>query len=237
MRTAIAGVLLFLSSAVPAAEFKLAGDQLIISGLYDDTELARVRDFIKSDGERIRTVVLRDLGSRGVNNIQNMILIAGLFTERGWRTAVSGFCNTTCFYLFLGGVERQFTDDRPGLQTRVAIGGTVWMTDSTRFTRMEKDKPSAPANSFYRSWMKQRTGGKLSDELLDKVLPLDDREPSYLQLYDASRLKRSDGVSVIHCPKGADPNRRWLECAKIAGTDVYREGIVTSKELLRSNDR
>jgi hypothetical protein len=134
-------------------------------------------------------------------------------------------------------VERHFTDDRPGLQTRVAIGGTVWMTDSTRFTRMEKDKPSAPANSFYRSWMKQRTDGKLSDELLDKVLPLDDREPSYLQLYDASRLKRSDGVSVIHCPKGANPNRRWLECAKIAGTDVYSEGIVTSKELLRSNDR
>jgi hypothetical protein len=237
MRTAIAGVLLFLSSAVPAADFKLAGDQLIISGFYDDTELARVRDFVKSDGERIGTVILRDLDSRGVNNIQNMILIAGLFTERGWRTAVSGFCNATCFYLFMGGVERHFTDDKPGLQTRVTIGGTVWLKDSARFTRMEKDKPSTSGNAIRRAWMKQRTDGKLSDELLDKVLPLDDREPSYLQLYDASRLNRPDGVSVIHCPKGANPSRRWLECTKIAGTDVYREGIVTSRELLRSNDR
>jgi hypothetical protein len=237
MRAAIAGFFLFISGSVPAADFKLAGDQLIISGLYDGTELARVRDFIKSDGERIRTVVLRDLDSRGVNNIEDMILIAGLFTERGWRTAVSGFCYTSCFYLFMGGVERHFTDDRPGLQTRVAIGGTVWLTDSTRFTRMEKDKPSTRGNHFYRSWMKERTGGKLSDELLDRVLPLDDRAPSYLQLYDASRLNRADGVSVIHCQKGANPNRRWQECAKIAGTDAYREGIVTSKELLRSNDR
>ena len=237
MRTLVTGLLLILSGAVQAADFKLAGDQLIIGGFYDDTELARVRDFIKSDGERIRTVVLRDLDSRGVNNIENMILIAGLFTERGWRTAVSGFCYTSCFYLFMGGVERHFTDDKPGLQTRVAIGGTVWMTDSTRFTRMEKDKPSTRGNYFYRSWIKQRTGGKFSDELLEKVLPLDDRHPSYPQLYDASRLNRPDGVSVIHCPKGANPNRRWQECAKIAGTDVYREGIVTSKELLRSNDR
>ena len=76
----------------------------------------------------------------------------------------------------------------------------------------------------------------MSDALLDRVLPLDDREPGYLQLYDASRLKRADGVSVMYCLRGANPNRRWQECEKIPGTDVFREGIVTSRELLKSND-
>jgi hypothetical protein len=47
-------------------------------------------------------------------------------------------------------------------------------------------------------------------------------------------MPRAGQVSVFLCPIVKDGKRK---CEPIGGTDVYREGIASSVEVIRSNDR
>lgn len=231
-------MLLLFAVATPllATEAKVVGDQLILSGRASGNELVLVRDAIAEHGDRIRVVILRDHSGRTENS--DLMRTAELINERGWRTAISGFCGTACAYLFLGGVERHFTDDKSPGQTSVMFGSTNLVGDSRgrpNYNNYQAD-PSASGNFKFRQWIKSRTGGRMSESTLDRLF-LPDAGIRYLHFYDAKRLARKDGASVLYCDGKEAPAKRWAECEKIADLDAYKEGIVTSAELVRANDR
>ena len=237
MRILCAILCCLIAPSVPATEAKVVGDQLILSGRASGNELQLVRDAIAEHGDRIRTVILRDHSGRAENT--DLMRAADLFAERGWRTAVSGFCGTACSKLFLGGVERYFTDDMPPARTSIMFGSTNFIKDSfsvqTDRARLQGEG-SERHNFVIRQWFKTRTGDKISDATLDRLF-LSDGSVRYLHFYDSRRLRRKDGVSVLYCDGKEAPAKRWEACEKIADADAYREGIVTSSELIRSNDR
>lgn len=237
MRASIAILTALFTTSLAATEAKVVGDQLILSGRASGNELALVRDAIAEHGDRIKTVILRDHSGRAENT--DLMRAADLIAERGLRTAVSGFCGTACSKLFLGGVERQFTDDKPVAQTSVMFGSTTFIKDSTsvQTDRARLQGEGSERHNFQmRQWFKSRTSDRISDAALDRLF-LSDGSVRYLHFYDAKRLGRKDGVSVLYCDGKEAPAKRWTECEKIADLDAYREGIVTSSNLIRSNDR
>jgi hypothetical protein len=237
VRVAISLVLGFtFASSAAALEFTVVGDQAILSGNADGSELARIRDIASEHRNRIKVIVLRDIG--GISSIQTLKAAAELITDHGWRTAVSGYCGGSCAYLFLGGVERHFTDDKPAGFTQVALGGTIVAEESTHQPVRYKGDPYNRGNFLVRPWIKKKTGDRLDEKLLDRILGTNARPRSgFLHFFPSTGLRRKDGVSVFACTGKEDPKTKWEQCEKIAGTDAYKEGIVTSSELVHSNDR
>jgi hypothetical protein len=202
--------------------------QIIMSGAIDGGELARMRDILAEPAARaVDTVVLRDSPGGDYWTSQR---IAEMIRERGWRTAVSGYCFSGCALMFLGGRQRHFTDDKPVLQTQIAFHGTYYVVDGVGAQRGDLNPVTTHAA---RQWMKRHTEGRMSDAMLDRFesLPRSD----FIHFFDAGRLPRKDQPSVFVCPR--DKETKAHRCKPIAGTDAYREGIVTTSELIRSADR
>lgn len=237
MHSIRAMLLCCFATSVAATEVKVVGDQLILSGRASGNELALVRDAIAEHGDRIKVVILRDHSGRAENT--DLMRAADLFAERGWRTAVSGFCGTACSKLFLGGVERHFTDDKSPAQTSIMFGSTTFV-DYSKSMRTDinrrKGEGSDRHNFLLLQWIKTRTGDKISEATLERLF-VPGGDIRYLHFYDPKRLARPDTVSVLYCDGKEEPSKRWADCEKVADTDAYKDGIVTSSELIRSNDR
>lgn len=213
--------------AALAMDVKVVGDQVIMSGPIDGGELAKLHDVVADHGSsRVRTVVLRD--SPG-GDLWTSMRVGEFIRDKGWRTAVSGHCFSGCAIIFLGGVERQFTDDKPVLHTQLALHAAYFAIDSLRTT---KGDISRHATYDVVVWIKKHTGGRMSDSMLERFENLAKTE--VIVFFDAKRMPRSGQTSVITCSHAKEAG---IKCKPIAGTDVFREGIVTSAVLVRSNDR
>ena len=90
-----------------AMELKVVGNQLILSGPVVGDEPEKVREALASSPE-IDTVVLRN--SPG-GDAPAGYRVGEIFREHGLRTAVSGYCYSSCSRMFLGGSARYLTDD------------------------------------------------------------------------------------------------------------------------------
>jgi hypothetical protein len=100
-------ILGFLPTRAPGMELKIVGNQIILSGPVVGDEPEKVREALANSPE-IDTVVLRNSpGGDAPAGYQ----IGQMLRERGIRTAVSGYCYSSCSRMFLGGKTRYFTDD------------------------------------------------------------------------------------------------------------------------------
>src|SRR4051812_41131156 len=90
---------LFLPVPSIAMMMRTAGDQLILSAEVRGDELARVSGLL-ADHPEVRTVILRN--SPG-GDVPAGYALGELFRARGLRTAVSGYCYSSCSRMFLGG--------------------------------------------------------------------------------------------------------------------------------------
>jgi hypothetical protein len=122
---------------------------------------------------------------------------------------------------------RHFTDDKNIFQTQLGFHATYHVADSLRWSKGDRHGDTALA----RAWMTRFTDGKISAAMLDRFEKI--AQTDFLHFFDSNRLKRGDGVSIFTCPQRPDASRK---CQPVAGFDVYREGIATSTELVRSND-
>lgn len=228
LRSVCVATLSVAASSVAGMEIKVVGDQVIMSGAIDGSELARLRDAIAVSGAAaIKGVILRD--SPG-GDAWTALRVGELIREKGWITGVSGYCFSGCALMFLGGVERHFTDDKPALQTQVAFHATYNTADSLRaFGGSVNPEMTYKA----RHWIKDFTAGRLSDAMLDRFDRLEKTE--FVHFFDSRRLPRAGQPSVFVCSHAVnDPKQK---CRPVGGTDVYAEGIATSQVLMRSNDR
>ena len=150
--------------------------------------------------------------------------------DRGWKTAVSGYCFSGCAIVFLGGVERHFTDDKPYLQTQLAFHAAY---NSFAASGARQDSANNAASFTARQWTKKHSGGKLSHAMLDRFEKLEKTE--FVHFFDSRRVPRAGLPTAFVCSHAEpDPKKK---CRPLAGADVYREGIATFAELIRSNDR
>jgi len=221
-------VLLAFSVTVMAMETKVVGDQVIMSGPVDGSELARLRDVVaEHGGAGIRMVVLRD--SPG-GDLWTSTRVGEYIRDKGWRTAVSGYCFSACAIIFLGGLERHFTDDKQVSRNQLAFHATYHRIDGQHGFQNSVNEQTTYTTMH---WIKTHSGGKLSDAMLNRFEKLEKTE--FVHFFDSSRSIRPGQTSVYVCSHAEkDPKKK---CKPIAGTDVFQEGIVTSPVLVRSNDQ
>ena len=110
--TGLAAILLVITSAFLrmrplAMELKIVGNQIILSGPVVGDESGKIRKAL-ANTPGIDTAILRN--SPG-GNAPARYQVGEVFREYGLRTAVSGYCYSSCSRMFLGGSTRYFTDD------------------------------------------------------------------------------------------------------------------------------
>ena len=210
-----------------AMDFRVAGNQLVMSGRTGGDDLAKLRDLIP-ENPQIDTVILRDAPGGRIQTAQRLSEMIG---ERGWRTAVSGSCSSACVLIFLGGRERHFADGTPGNQTFIAIHtpihgidrGDTWPPPRTTLPREQ---------GAVIDWMMGRVGERGDRTLLERGIA-NDHPHGYLYFFDHVRHRRPDGVSVFQC-KGPE-KRKIADCEKIPGKNALQAGLVTSEEIIKLN--
>src|SRR5580700_5624007 len=94
--------MLMVPTRAPAMELKIVGNQLILSGPVVGDEPEKVREAL-TNSPGIDTVILRNSGG---GDAPAGYQVGQLLRERGMRTAVSGYCYSSCSRMFLGGSAR-----------------------------------------------------------------------------------------------------------------------------------
>jgi hypothetical protein len=206
-------------SGAPASalDLRVAGSQLILGGAVEKGDYARVKAAL-DENAGVDTIILRN--SPG-GDAQTGYALGDLFRERKLRTAVAGYCRSSCSRLFLGGVSRHVTDEQPPGKTYVAFHGNY------------KNDGRLNLDMVYvlRNWIIAHSDGKADVALVERWTAIPNRN-GFVYFFDPTRLRRKDGVSAFYCSGAESREHRFDECEKIAGKTGYDLGIFTTREIV-----
>jgi hypothetical protein len=202
------------SAGARAMDFNAAGDTLVLSGAVDGNDLARLRDHMA--GAHYRLVLLHESpGGDPFNGYQ----IANWIRSEGLATAVSGKCESACGLIFLGGVQRSFSDGRPIGETMVGLHGAY------HFETREPLPELSPRMAYV---IKTMTGGRYPADLLRRtVYP---RHPDNLvYAFHPLRFKTGPKRGIMECLRQSDAG---FKCDMVEGMDALGIGVVTNPAIL-----
>ena len=217
---------LFCSRLSTAMTIKEVGDQLILSGAIVDGDTAKVRQAL-AKSTSIRTVVVRN--SPG-GYVPTAYEIANLMREKRLRTAVSGYCNSGCSRIFLGGVDRRFTDDYPLSMTNVGFHGHYY-TSGPQNGQLNKQS----VNSFgLKDWIIKHSDGKADPDLVERWINI----PVNIGMihFFHPQLAQEKKVATFFCERGPIPGTGIFGCEPI-NKNALDLGVVTTLEMMKSNDQ
>lgn len=186
-----------------------------MSGPVVSDDLARLKDHLVTD--RVKLVLLHD--SSG-GDLWNGLQLADRIRDRGLPTAVSGKCESACGLIFLGGVQRSFSDGRPLRATMVALHGA-------HHVQTKQLLPEFGARMAY--VIRTLTGEKFPRELLERTVYPKHASDSVYAFHP--RRFPADGVprGVMECLKQGDGA---IECTMVEGLDAVAIGVVTEPDIL-----
>jgi hypothetical protein len=209
------------ATSAAAMHMQVAGDQIILSGPVNPRDDDRLKTLLDEQRGKVTTIILRD--SPGGDAAAGYA-IGDLIRGRRLRTAVSGYCLSSCSRMFLGGVERQFTDEQPVGKTRVGFHGN-YKSDGRLMSE---------AMPRLRAWIIAHSDGKADPALVERWTNIQNRN-GFIYFFDSTRLNRKDGVSVFICTGNESKENRFNECEKLPGRTGYELGIFTSTALVKVN--
>jgi len=207
-----------------AMEVTAVDDQIILSGPVIGGDLAKVR-YALAMNPNIRADILRN--SPG-GHIRTGYAVGNLFRQMGLRTAVSGYCYSSCSRMFLGGKERFFTDDYPLTMTEVGFHGH-YRPDGWRRGLLDSQKVR---DYGLKDWIIKHSDGRADSNLVERWINI----PVNVGLihFFPAQIARDQGVSTFLCEHGPVAGGVFA-CERIDKSAIDL-GIATSAELLRSND-
>lgn len=207
--------LVALSPAALAMNFAKVGAVLILSGPVVDADLARLRDALQDKG--LRQVLLhRSPGGDAWTGLR----LGHEIRQAGLHTMISGICASACGYMFLGGVERRFSDGMPVRENRLLLHG-AWDTESG------KTLPAlAPQLALH---IQRMTGGQYPDTLMPKTV--NSAHPQdFMEFAITPRMARlPQPRGVFQCLIGADQQR---QCQELPGYSALNTGVATHADIV-----
>jgi hypothetical protein len=206
---------------VLAMDVKVVGDQLILSGPVVSGDLDKIRDALTAS-PTITTVILRNSGG---GHIATGYQTGELFRERGLRTAVSGYCYSSCSRMFLGGKVRVFTDDMPLERTNIGFHG--------HYDRNGKLMPDVVRQFGLANWIIRYSDGKADPALVERWVNIP-VNVGMIHFFHPTMV-RHNGVSTFMCQGPNPPGQAVFDCEPIAKTALDL-GVVTSLDIIRGND-
>jgi hypothetical protein len=202
-------------------ELTLVGKQLILSGRVVGDEPGKVTKVLAEHPE-IDTVILRN--SPG-GNAPAGYQVGELLRQRGLRTAVSGYCYSSCSRMFLGGRTRYFTDDYPPEDTNVGFHGHYYSNGRLNAGLVSQ---YGLGNRIIRY-----SDGKADPQLVERWINIP-YSRGMIHFFHPALLKRA-GVSTFMC-QGDEPTGLVFACEAIGKTGLDL-GVVTSLEIVHSADQ
>ena len=198
------------------------GDQLVLSGAVKRGDDARAAAALASHPE-ITTVVLRN--SPG-GDADSGYRLGELLRRKRLKTALSGYCFSSCSRMFLGGSERFFTDDYPPESTHVGFhghyrgNGRLW--------------PELMRRKGLKQWIVAYSDGKADAALVERWINIPSSR-GMIHFYHPGMVRRND-ASTFLCQGTEDSGEGVFGCEPVAKT-ALELGIVTSLELVHSHDQ
>jgi hypothetical protein len=217
---------LAFSTRSTAMTLREVGDQLILSGPVVDGDASKVRQAL-ANNPAIRTVILRN--SPG-GDVPTGYEIGNLMREKGLRTAVSGYCYSSCSRMFLGGKDRMFTDDYPLLLTHVGFHGHYFVEGPGR----GKLDVQLVVRRGLKKWIIQHSDGRADPDLVERWINI----PVNIGMihFFHPQLAQERKTATFFCERGPAPGTGVLGCEAIA-KNALDLGIATSLEMIKSNDQ
>ncbi|MGD0105144.1 MAG: hypothetical protein ABSC06_14035 [Rhodopila sp.] len=215
----IAAFLACLGVAANAMQIAVAGDELILSGQVVGDETSKVADILAAN-PTITTVILRN--SPG-GDVPAGYAIGEMLRMKGLRTAISGYCYSSCSRMFLGGRTRIFTNDYPPEYTNVGFHGHYkagGLLDAEAVRRYG-----------LKDWIIKYSDGKADPALVEKWVNIPESH-DLIHFYHPIALQ-GHGATTFFC-HGNEP--RIFGCEAISRTALDL-GIITSLDIITSNDR
>jgi hypothetical protein len=212
---------LFLSARSVAMELKIVGNQIILSGPVVGDEPGKLREAL-TNTPRIDTVILRN--SPG-GNAPAGYQVGQLLRERGVRTAVSGYCYSSCSRMFLGGSTRYFTDDFVPEDNNVGFHG--------HYDRTGRLNANLVRQYGLRDWIIKYSDGKADPLLVERWINIP-YSRGMIHFFHPGLVRRA-GASTFICEGDQSP-RSVFDCEPVAKTALDL-GIITSLDLVHSADR
>jgi hypothetical protein len=217
----IAVLWIALATGSAAMEAKVVGDQLILSGPVVNGDLDKIRGELVASPQ-VTTVILRN--SPG-GDAPTGYRTGELMREKGLRTAVSGYCYSSCSRMFLGGRVRLFTDDFPMERTNVGFHG--------HYDRNGKLLPDLVSNYGLHDWIIRYSDGKADPALVERWINIP-VSAGMIHFFHPGMV-RHNGVSTFMCQGPMPPHLTWFNCEPIPKTALDL-GVITSLDVIRSND-
>src|SRR5215813_8050427 len=194
--TGLAAILLVITSAFPmrslAMELKIVGNQIILSGPVVGDEPGKIREALANTPD-IDTAILRN--SPG-GNAPAGYQVGELFRQHGLRTAVSGYCYSSCSRMFLGGSTRYFTDDYMPENNHVGFHG--------HYDRMGRLDANLVRQYGLRDWIIKYSDGKADPSLVERWINIP-YSRGMIHFFPPASLIRG-GASTFMC-QGDEPTR------------------------------
>jgi hypothetical protein len=204
-----------------AMDARTVGDELILSGPVVNGDLARIQAAL-AQSPQINTVILRD--SPG-GDIATGYRVGELFRAKGLRTAVSGYCYSSCSRMFLGGKVRVFTDDVPLTRTHVGFHG--------HYARDGLLMPEQVSRYGLKDWIIRYSDGKADPALVERWINIP-MNTGMIHFFHPGQVQ-VNGVSTFMCQRRPPRGQTVFDCEPIPKTALDL-GIITSLDIIRSND-
>lgn len=199
-----------------AMDFRRIGSTLVLSGPVVSSDLVRWRDHFAEPGG-IKLVLLHE--SPG-GDLFTGYQIANRIRDEGLSTAVAGKCESACGLIFLGGVQRSFSDGAPLATTTVSLHGA----------HHGETRQLLPELSARMAWViRNYTAWKFPPDLLERTVYPHDPGDAMFAFHPAKYGQDGAAKGVVECLR--QPDKRF-KCTMVPGLDAMAIGVATSAEVL-----
>ena len=183
-------------------DMKVVGNQLILSGAVDGLDYQKLLRMLTPS---VQMVVLSN--SPGGDH-QSGLDIAREIRSRGLSTVASGFCQSSCANIFLGGRERFLANN----SSYLGFHGNY---------QSRRTVPSSARIGQLKAFYSEMTGGKLSDQMVE--LFVGKQRGGYVAFFKHM---------ILNCT--STEAHRFRDCEKLPQT-AMEQGILTSVDDVKIN--
>lgn len=201
-----------LPALATAADFKVDGERLIMSGrIYGRHEFETLSKLIR-DNPKVSIIVMKDFyggraGTAGFFNFTKFIRDNKLSTE------VDGACFSACAVAFMGGVKRSISPKADPKKSFVAFHGAYY----------PGGRPDEAFEATFVSAMRRYSGGRMPETVAKYAYAMPPK--GFLLFLDARKAKPKSGISVIACEDGEQLGKGG--CTGITDVDAHKVGVYT----------
>jgi hypothetical protein len=201
-----------LAAPATAADFKVDGERLFMSGqIYGRHEFETLAKLIR-DNPKVSIIVMKDFyggraGTAGFFNFTKFIRDNNLSTE------VDGACFSACAVAFMGGVRRSISPKADPNKSFVAFHGAYY----------PGGRPDKAFQATFVSALRRYSGGRMPEKVARYAYEMPPK--GFLLFLDARKAKPKGGISVIACKDGDLLGTGG--CTGFTDIDSHKVGVYT----------